>query len=966
MGVSGLSTYLQERQRILSTTVVFSGDTPLQPTTRSLVVDGWAFIYKILYDSTNPWVYGGEYEAFSQDIAAVIKAWEGLSIKPHFVFDGATPAIKFPQMIKRLQENRVFPANLFFRTSTGRRNEPTFLHEHRIIPPLVYGTCVATLTELGIPCIWADGEGDQKCVEIAAGLGCWVLSNDTDFTILHAEGYAGFGHMNEMMWEVQREAEVPTTPAPTVDADDGWTPAVVPKSKGRLSRRPTTDSGRACVRGTLIPPPGSVVSFTLTVYSPFTLSTHFRIPTPFLPLLASLVGNDFTPDAYRNRFFFRGLTSSQRIERVSEILRTTLSGPRKPHAKTAVIGHSVESTTSVSPGKPDVPTLIRTAIKALCVREHTNAEVDQMADTIIDSILQYGAGSGRNGPFTFSKRSAVSPNQRLFQEEVRVRYTQAYRSGDLSPKILDLVVTGTRWTNLFLENPDVQTCARTIGWDLLRWICAVVNDGIPIGTTDEEEDLASERGRTASSIADNDEDEDELIDVIEEQSESEAEADGEERGRQQRIDRNNEVEVETPDEEDEGEDSDEDEDDPYYESYVDGVPPSLLTSALRRLRHERYLQGDASQDQTPTSGGSPRSLAGVSAVVSPKGILSPRSGIQSLSLRMTASAKPAFVTAYLRSGQRIIPFRVQVPPNLQSLIASTITSQRRAAASAPAPLASTHTHSTHKQIRAVSWAGPIQLQPVETRLDVLLCAMQSDTGTIRTLTTPDTHADGGQDVLEDSSWAVLVLALRWTVIQMAERAKVTAQHTADRCRWKQSEAKAFLRSCVVSHRPDGAGQVAAIANGQAAPASPLQTMFPFPVISNGPLPLEATPRAIDLTAQILVAVESTQHLAQVLLLTDALQLSLVERKFSGKRFHEYLGRSSPQESMCDEERILFGRLWSAVIDGGNAEWWAEEVDALQTSAEKSRSKGGRAGPTRKPTLKVQPGKLWSTLASLKD
>ncbi|KAG8852951.1 hypothetical protein FRB96_008470 [Tulasnella sp. 330] len=965
MGVPGLSTYLQEHHRTLSTTVSFGPETRSKLDTRSLVVDGWAFIYKILYDSINPWVYGGEYEAFAQDIALVIKAWEHLGIRPCFVFDGASPAIKFPEMVKRLQENRVFPANIFFRTSTGRRNEPTFLHEHRIIPPLVYGTCVATLTELGVPCIWADGEGDQKCVEIAASLGCWVLSNDTDFTILNAAGYAGFAQMSEMLWEVQAEAVFPAIPKPVVDAEDGWTPAVAPRSKGRNSRRPTTDDGKTCVRGRLLPPPGSVISLKLTVYSPTTLSTHFRIPTPFLPLFASLVGNDFTPDSYSNRFFYRGSSSGQRIERVSEILRSTLSGPRKLQSRGTSLTKSAElsSSASATPAKPDVPTLIKTAIKALCVREHSAAEVEGMANTIIDSILQYGAESSRNGPFISSRRRNSSPTHRLFQDEVNAKYTEAYRCGEFHPKVLDLVVTGTTWTNLFLENPDVQTCARTVGWDVLTWICAVLNDGIPIGTTeDEEQDLASDRGRTASSIADNEDDDDELIDVIEEQTDSEVGGD-DDGGKLQKANRSTwtgGVEIGGREEEEE---EDDDDDDPYYESYVDGVPPSLLTSALRRLRHERYLQGDASQDQTPTSRGSPLSPSGGStSAVSPRGIRSPRlSQLHSSSFKIPAFAKPAFVTAYLRSGQRIVPFRVQVQ-NLQTLLASTASSRARVA-SAKGQI---QTHA-----RTDSWTGPIQLQPLETRLHVFLCAMQGNTSPIRSMINSNEQL-GGRDMTEEAYWAILVLALRWTVMQTAKRAAATMQQTDDQWRWKQSEAKAFLRSCIASFQMNDSESTgpSRIPNVTRSPSSPMDTLFSqagFPFLLTGQSS-EAKPRAIQLTAQILVAIESAQHLAQVLLLSDALQLSCVERKFSGKRFHEFLGSASPEDAMVEDDQQPFKRLWSAVTDDGPIEWWAaEEINAHEKIADKAGPKNqGKAGPARKPVNKVQPGRLWSTLASLKD
>lgn len=54
-----------------------------------LDLEYFRFIYKLLsYDSSHPWVYGGEYLAFAKDVTRTIQAWQKLHIQPHFVFDG--------------------------------------------------------------------------------------------------------------------------------------------------------------------------------------------------------------------------------------------------------------------------------------------------------------------------------------------------------------------------------------------------------------------------------------------------------------------------------------------------------------------------------------------------------------------------------------------------------------------------------------------------------------------------------------------------------------------------------------------------------------------------------------------------------------------------------------------------------------------------------------------------------------
>ncbi|KAG8897455.1 hypothetical protein FRB99_008149, partial [Tulasnella sp. 403] len=228
MGVHGLSSYLYDKQRTLSSTVQFGLDqASAESDPTPIVVDAWSFIYKLFFEEPHPWVYGGEYELFARDVVSIVQAWKMLHLKPYFVFDGAQPKLKFPEMVRRVQESRILPANLFFHTSSSRRNEPTWLDDHCIIPPLIAGACASALVEAGVPCIWADGEADQKCVELAGRLNAWVFSADSDFAILNVEGYKGYAQMDQMLWEY-----LPVTgPDATTESDDGWEQAGRTKGK---------------------------------------------------------------------------------------------------------------------------------------------------------------------------------------------------------------------------------------------------------------------------------------------------------------------------------------------------------------------------------------------------------------------------------------------------------------------------------------------------------------------------------------------------------------------------------------------------------------------------------------------------------------------------------------------------------------------------------------------------------------
>ena len=48
------------------------------------------FIFEVIAWAGLPWVYGGEYDQFSEALTKVVKAWLGVGLRLHFVFDGAS------------------------------------------------------------------------------------------------------------------------------------------------------------------------------------------------------------------------------------------------------------------------------------------------------------------------------------------------------------------------------------------------------------------------------------------------------------------------------------------------------------------------------------------------------------------------------------------------------------------------------------------------------------------------------------------------------------------------------------------------------------------------------------------------------------------------------------------------------------------------------------------------------------
>ncbi|KAG1860786.1 hypothetical protein F4604DRAFT_2035089 [Suillus subluteus] len=534
MGVHGLTTYLRENQRILAKATEF----PSRSTdVTSIVVDGWSFIYELYEESKLPWVYGGEYKAFSACVEGVVKAWMAVGLRVYFVFDGSAPELKIPTLISRLNHSIVERSLLFFRTSETSRSTPRFLHETRMIPPLAYHACLHALREVAssadaLEVHFADEEGDPYAVELAGRLGAFVVGNDSDFVILNSGKYAGYIQLDDMLWAV------PKSVCAGSDDEDG---------EFRTVKKAKTKKKSAAQQGThrgLIPPEHSTdLTLSVSVYTPAALASHFKIPVTLLPLLGALVGNDFSNQSSTQRnvqslFFERQLTLSQRISRVGSTLNSILSAATQKRKARHQVGSVMD--------------LIDRSVHALLIRPPStmaSGEIDAIVDRIVNAALQYaidkydGDTYGPDGlwpskicalhraeacrlPGLFSHALLLSTDDEAVDDNAAEHDTQlpqllslyitAYRSGHLQPKLMDILNTGTFWPRLFLENPDAENVARSIGRPIREWIFAILEDAV--GLPEAPEATGDPEVGQFDTSQMNEEDEDELIDVVEEDS----------------------------------------------------------------------------------------------------------------------------------------------------------------------------------------------------------------------------------------------------------------------------------------------------------------------------------------------------------------------------------------------------------------------------------------------------------------
>jgi len=465
-------------------------------------------------------VYGGELGEFRDLVIRIVRAWISVGLRPYFVFDGPYRPSKFATSANRMTQSIIQPSLLFFRSSPLTRATPRFLRENSILPPLCYAATLDALRSLNdaVEVHLADDEGDPFAVELAGRLKAYVTGRDSDYVILNSEGYAGYLPMDQMFWNVDSRGEKEGNPS---QDDTGF--VMTRKNKARGYANEATNS----LQGIIPPDPGSDLSLSCIVYTPHGLASHFQISISLLPLLAALIGNDFTADRRpTNKLFFeRNTTASQRIMRVASVLKSVSAVATGTTAKRKA-RHQIAN----------VVDFVDLTIESLLIRSMSmgSGERENIIEKTVDAALQYTIPKNQDGgdgsiscvlhdadscPLVGSLSRPVSDhpeNETEARKQVRSQYISAYRHGHFSPGLMDILSTGNAWPESFLENPDVETVSRSLGRPIREWVYALLDDGTGL----IEDGVDAEGNGLGETSADEASDDDEIIDVVEEDSDS--------------------------------------------------------------------------------------------------------------------------------------------------------------------------------------------------------------------------------------------------------------------------------------------------------------------------------------------------------------------------------------------------------------------------------------------------------------
>ncbi|TKY87209.1 hypothetical protein EX895_003886 [Sporisorium graminicola] len=556
MGVKGLTSYVKQIQHAVSEQVTIpvqgaangaSSSSASNATSGGpFVIDGWAWIFRAYLDHFTESVRGGEYIGYTLYVRHFARALRQAGLEPIFVFDGPYLPLKIPTVLSRLGDSAASNSG-FMRSSS--RLKPGFQISMGVFPPLIYDCTLEALRQCNVKVIIEQIEADGAVAELADEMGGWAVSNDSDFFILCARGTQCRGYVP--LDSIEYLVRPPSKPEPesslkatdavatAVDNDDGF--AQVGKSGKPRGRKGGKAAEAAAVSEQLLDRPpasaeeGTLAGIRFTSYSSPKLAAALGIPTSMLPLLAALVGNDYTA-SIQKRILDPALPfGPQRITFIAnaiktETLRMAATGNRTPHLGSGTAtpsatrkglgrtgsgwgalssrggggGSAITSATATPLGDSMHPKLdealaalalqdpVRFMVQSVIdrilagVAQHSreayvsSGEQKDLVDAVIDSVCTYSLLSDpsaihRSTPGTdFFNDSTSGAAAKLANRKGLELYRAAYSKGFFDRVLVESVTQRFCMNRMAPEDPDQKSIQSTHARDLRSWTFATL------------------------------------------------------------------------------------------------------------------------------------------------------------------------------------------------------------------------------------------------------------------------------------------------------------------------------------------------------------------------------------------------------------------------------------------------------------------------------------------------------------
>lgn len=759
--------------------------------------------------------------------------------------------------------------------------------------------------------------------------------------MLNREGYRGYIPLDEVRWTESGEDDEKDKAAPE---EEGF---MVVGRKGKasaktISRAHSEDKSNVAIG--LVPPfllaqtedKISSTTLLLTIYSPTVLSTHFVLPPSLLPLVGAFLGNDYTSSpapassssssgedagwGYMRLFFERGQSPYERIQKVVRGVRGVLesalaANPTKRGRKSKRPGsvmELIEACVEVLVVRP-LDTLPPTFVAGLnfgALAEGGGLK-EKIVEKIVEVTLQYAVPD-----YNFQMPSASLPSSADIPDPSSPTTTTDYDDTDTNTDSQHPGSSGpllpTIPVHLYAPYAASQLSPRLLDPFISR--TSWPRTGLEDPDRESVSRWVGEKLRVSAWT---------ILGVGRgEHSQGDTAVDLEqEHGTADELGMH--VESDTGEEVDRG--------------------LEMLRGRLKALAAE--VTGESEDDDEEVS-------------------VEEESFDELEDSGMNTSAAPSegktdafFITEYVRKGSRLVPTSVGVP-SLDALLDSL----EPPFIPPPAPALSTSTPGFDTRSKnsvaenEKSWHEMPYLWPVTERITLFLRFLKSDVPTIRALV--DRSTVHRAKFVEEREKLGAILAVRWIAALSAERAQEAGGTTREgkereKERWMRDEAKALLRAF-------------RWASTTTSPHSLTKTPSGGTAESKGEDVLTIDERNVQLTAQIITAMESIELLAQSLFLAE--EFPSPARRFSGRTFHSLLNDlSAPTVSASAEHSDDFMSVMWGACEDGLAGAFRDPIAKKSKKGKKETSETAKVSASKNLSLKskgVAAGRMFGLLADL--
>jgi hypothetical protein len=418
-----------------------------------------------------------------------------------------------------------------------------------VFPPLMLDATIEACRSMPgkkVEMVFAPTEADSLVAEIATEREeGYALSKDSDYFVLCARGkccpYVPLDSI-EYLVKVPPKSDSSNNISQAEGADDFGGDFLPVKGRKRIRKDfrahfEVSQSADVSQRIDTIPPSSrdeeKLSAVSIRAYRPQDLASHLQIPPTLLPVLAALVGNDFTTTLQSN-VLFKQFQGSRRISEAASILRSEWvkatkegkNGARESRNKKSQsrlplksswnednfddaksdtfssAGSSAmatptryapepprSSTNAQDPVRAMISAIVEKAISQMDASNNNpryvpTGEKDLIVESVIDSVATYSLLTHSDAPHLTSPSAlffgqpssllVASANGTITSPEAVERYRQAYDQGHFTPTLIEALTRRVFISTLFAEDADVKSVSVLEAREIRSWLWSIL------------------------------------------------------------------------------------------------------------------------------------------------------------------------------------------------------------------------------------------------------------------------------------------------------------------------------------------------------------------------------------------------------------------------------------------------------------------------------------------------------------